>query len=104
MIQLRQGNYGHKIYINIRNPKNEPIKLLDATVVIDMVFPDKTKKQYNLTILDPENGKVLLTTTAEMLAQVGKVVGYIDVINPASQITLYEPLNILVVPDDGAAV
>lgn len=105
MIQLTQGNYGHKVNINIKNKDGKPIKLDGCAVTIDLVFvAAKTKKQYDLTILDSDNGRVQLTITPDISEKLGKVLGFIDVTNPTSQITLNEALLFYTKPSNGGLV
>lgn len=108
MIQLIQGNYGHKININIKNNKGNLIQLDDCSVVIDMVYPGNINKRYDLTILDSLNGRVQLKILPEMLnvkntTMAYKVMGYVDIISPTSQITLEEPICFYIKPNDGRA-
>jgi hypothetical protein len=100
-LSFTQGNYGMLININVKDKNGIAIPLDGASVDIDLVFPDKTKKRYPLTILDSTNGKVQLKITTEMTEQVSVHIGFIDVTNPLSQITLEDLFKYNVKPADG---
>jgi hypothetical protein len=89
------------INITIKDNNNNVLSLDSYNVEMDLIFPDKTKKRYEISITDSTNGKARLTITTEMTSQVGQYIGFINIVNPLSKITLNDFLKYTVKAEDG---
>lgn len=100
-IIITQNDYGISLVFNIKRENGDNYDLTDKNVNASIVFPDNTKKDVSLTVLDPLIGASELLIDKELSKQTGLHKIYIDISDSQNKITSQNMVTYFVLEEDG---